>query len=287
MQKDRRAEISMISAMVIFGTIGLFRRFIPLPSSVLALVRAVIGTAFLFVFLKGRGIRLDASSIRKNALILTISGVAMAFNWILLFEAYRYTTVAVATVCYYMSPVLVLLASPLVLHEKLTPRQMLCVLAAFAGLILISGLIGNQDLGSDGMRGVLLGLGAAVLYATVVLLNRKLDGIGAYDRTITQLAVAAIALLPYVLLTENASAISLDGLSIFMILIVGVVHTGISYVLYFGSMGSLPTGKIALYSYLDPVVAILLSALFLREPFGLMELAGTVLVLGAAYLSEK
>ena len=287
MKEDKKAQISLITAMVIFGTIGLFRRYIPLPSSVLALARAVIGTIFLLAFLKVRGTSLDLPAIKKNLPILGISAVAMAFNWILLFEAYRFTTVAVATVCYYMSPVIVLLASPLVLREKLTKKQIVCVLAAFAGLVLISGVTGSGEAGTDGLRGVLLGLGAAVLYASVILLNKKLKDIGPYDRTVVQLLVAAIAILPYVLLTEDLTALPLDGLSIVMLFVVGVVHTGVSYVLYFGSLGNLPTGKVALFSYLDPVVAILLSALFLREPFGLVELAGTVLVLGAAFVSER
>lgn len=111
-----------ILAMSIFGTIGIFRRYIPLPSSVLALARGTIGTIFLlFLLLVIKRQRLSAEAISRNFKFLVISGALIGFNWILLFEAYQYTTVATATLCYYMAPVLVIMASPFFFQEKLTP----------------------------------------------------------------------------------------------------------------------------------------------------------------------
>ena len=276
---------ALVASMVIFGTIGIFRRHIGMPSSVIAMMRGVIGTVFLLVFLRLRGQRLNREAIRRNAVKLIISGVVMGFNWILLFEAYRYTSVATATLCYYMAPMIMMLLAPVLLGEQLTRKKMLCMLLAFVGMIPVSGVL-EAGFGAGELRGVLLGLGAAALYACVVLINKTIEGAGAYDRTIVQLFAAAAALLPYVLVTEDVSAMTVTGVSLGMLLVVGVVHTGFAYALYFGSAGILSAQTLAIVSYVDPVVAILLSALLLGESLTPLGAAGAVLVLGAALWSE-
>lgn len=279
------ARIKLFSSMFLFGTIGLFVRAIPLPSSMIALVRAMIGTAFLLLVLLLRHEKPDLAAIRRNIKTLAISGTAMGFNWILLFEAYRYTTVAVATLCYYFSAIFVIIASPFVLKEKLTPVKAVCSAVALAGMVLVSGVLDGAA-GTFSPVGVALGLGAAVLYATVVLLNKRLENISSFDRTISQLGVAAVVLLPYVLLTENLSGISIDPFGLLMLLTVAVLHTGVAYAMYFSSLQSLKAQTVALFSYLDPVVALLLSVFVLREPMSPAAVIGAVLVLGAMLASE-
>lgn len=285
MNEKKKALIELVAAMVIFGTIGIFRRHIDLPSSVIAMLRGFIGTAFLFVFIRLRGQRLSLADIRRNALKLIVSGVVMGFNWILLFEAYRYTSVATATLCYYMAPIIMMLVSPVLLKEKLTAKKIVCMLLALAGMIPVSGVL-EAGFHAGELRGVLLGFGAAVLYAAVVLTNKTITDIGAYDKTIVQLAAAAIALTPYVLLTENVSAIHFTGMSLAMMLLVGMLHTGFTYALYFGCTKYLSAQTLAIVSYVDPVVAILLSAVLLGESMTLLGAAGAVLVLGATLVSE-
>ena len=283
-QSRRHAKGELICSVLLFGTIGLFRRGIGLPSSVIALGRGLIGTLFLLAFAALRGRKLDTAAIGKKLLWLLLSGGLIGFNWILLFESYRYTTVATATLCYYMAPVLVILASPWLLKERLTLRRALCAMTAVLGMVLVSGIL-TQGSGGDG-RGVLLGLGAAALYASVVLVNQRLRDMDALEKTVVQLGAAALILLPYVLATESVAALSWDGRSLLLLLVLGAVHTGWAYALYFGSMGVLPAQTVALCSYLDPVTAVLLSALALREPLGLAGALGAVLVLGAALVSE-
>lgn len=280
---ETKARLSLITSMVIFGTIGIFRKYIPLSSSVLAIARGLIGTVFLLVFLSVRKMRPSAEKIKKNLLLLVVSGAFIGINWILLFESYRYTTVAVATLCYYMAPVFVLIASPFVLKETLSRKQMGCVAAALLGMILVSGVLNSEV---TGVTGILLGLGAALFYATVILLNQFIRDISAYDKTIVQLFSAAVVLIPYVLFVEGVPAVTVTPLIVFMVLLVGIVHTGIAYALYFGSMGNLPARTIALCGYIDPIVAIILSALLLHEPMSLMEVVGAVLVLCATLVSE-
>lgn len=286
MTQQRTATIKLISAMLIFGSIGLFVRYISVASALIALVRAVIGVLFLFGVILLRKKKLSMDAIRKNLLLLAVSGVAIGFNWILLFESYRFTSVAVGTLCYYMAPMIVILLSPLVLKEKLTVRKCFCVLASVFGMALISG-IGSGSLDTPGtLQGVLFGLGAAVLYASVIVMNKHITDIGAYDKTITQLFVAGIVLVPYNLWTVEWPTLSLNISGVVLLAFVGIVHTGFAYYLYFGSMEHLTGQSIAIFSYIDPVVAVLASVVLLREPFNLCNLMGSFMIIGSSVVSE-
>ncbi|MBO5838020.1 MAG: EamA family transporter [Oscillospiraceae bacterium] len=280
-----KAKLQLLGAMGIFGTIGIFVKYIPLPSATIAFVRGLLGVAFLLLIMLLTKQKPDKQAIRKNLLILCISGAAIGFNWILLFESYKHTTVATATVCYYLAPLFLLLASPL-LGEKLTAKKITCISAALVGMVFVSGVTQGPLPTAYELKGILLGVGAAILYAGVMFLNKKLSPIGAYDKTVLQLGAAAAVLLPYLLLTQTFALPALTGIQWGLLLIVGIVHTGIAYWLYFGSMKNLPAETIALFSYLDPVLAILLSAFLLGEPMTVSGVIGTVLILGSALYSE-
>lgn len=223
---------------------------------------------------------------KKNFLILIVTGILIGLNWLLLFEAYNYTTVATATLCYYMEPTIVVLLSPLVLKEKLTVKKSLCALAAIVGMVFVSGVIEGEGMSFTDLKGVLFGLGAAVLYSAVVLMNKKVPGIDAYEKTTIQLFSASIILVPYLLIFEDFTAIKLNALAIIMMIIVGLLHTGIAYAMYFGSMDGLQAQSIAIFSYLDPIFAVILSAVLLSEPMTLFGIIGAVLIIGAAMISE-
>ena len=286
MEKETNAKVSLILAMVIFGTIGIFRKYIPLPSGIVACVRGILGVAFLLVFIKIKKIKMDRESIKKHLWILLVSGGFIGLNWVLLFESYRYTSVAVATLCYYMAPIFVMMVSPFLLKEKLTVKKVLCVIVALIGMVFVSGVLDGGISDVSEMKGILFGLGAAALYATVIMMNQKLREVPTYDKTIMQLGAAAVVLIPYILFVEDLSAVVLTPLIVFMLIIVGVVHTGIAYALYFGSMNGLKAQTVALFSYIDPIVAIILSAMFLKEPMTIYSAIGAVLVLGATMISE-
>lgn len=284
------AKFKIITAMVTFGTIGVFVRYIPLPSSIIALVRGLLATFFLLAVMAAGKRRPDRTAIRRNLALLLISGALIGFNWILLFEAYNYTSVAVATLCYYLAPVFVIIASPFVLGEKLTTRKTLCVIAALGGMVLVSGVIQNYVSGGNtedlNLTGVLLGIGAGALYATIILMNKKLKDISSYDTTVMQLAAASIVLVPYCLLTVDVGALEVTPGSAVLLVVVGIVHTGIAYVLYFGSIKELPAQTVAIFSYIDPILAVLLSALLLKESMDMLSILGAILILGATFVSE-
>lgn len=281
-----RAKASLTFSMLVFGTIGIFVRYISLPSSVIAMVRGIIGTVFLLIVIFKRGPGIAWQDIRRNLFYLCLSGAFIGINWILLFESYHYTTVATATLCYYMAPVFVTIAAPIVFKERLTQKKVFCISVALAGMILVSGVWNVNITGNGELRGIFYGIGAAVFYASVILLNKKIRDISPYDKTMMQLATASIVLLPYTFLTENLSVMILTPQTLLMLAVVGILHTGISYTLYFGSMKYLEAQTIAIFSFIDPIVAILLSALFLKEPLGIAEIVGAIMVLGAAFISE-
>lgn len=286
MSKRSLAYIKLILSMLIFGSIGLFVRYIQLPSGIISLVRAIIGVGFLLIVILIKHSRLSIASIKKNLLYLLLSGTAIGFNWILLFESYRYTTVAVSTLCYYMAPIIVTLLAPFVLKERLSGKRAVCAGIALVGMILISGIFTNSAPSVSTTKGIFLGLGAAVLYATVILLNKQLRNISAIDRTVVQLLISAVVLLPYNLLTTNIASLDVSSNSLLLLAVVGIVHTGLAYYLYFGSMENLSSQSIAVASYIDPVVAVIASVALLREPFDVYSMLGAVAILGAAAVSE-
>lgn len=286
MNRTNSAKLNVILSMFIYGTIGIFVRYIPLSSAAISMFRGMIGAPFLIILLLFKKSKISWRSIRENLGRLIFLGTALGVNWILLFEAYRYTTVATATLCYYLAPIFVVVASPLVFKEKMTLKKAACVLVALMGMVFISGVMQNGIPPIAEIRGIALGIGAAVLYASIVINNKKLHDISAYDRTIAQLAISALVLLPYNMLAGNLENLSFVPTTIVLLLVLGIVHTGISYYLYFGAMDKLSSQSLAILSYIDPAVAILLSAFVLREPMGGLDIIGAVLILGAAVVSE-
>ncbi|MBO7422483.1 MAG: EamA family transporter [Oscillospiraceae bacterium] len=283
---DRKSLLMYVSSMLIFGSIGVFRRFIPLSSEFLAFARGLIGGLFLiaFVKLKNGKVRFHLSS--RQLLWLIISGAIIGVNWIMLFEAYTFTTIATTTLCYYIAPIIVLIISPILFREKLTTRKIVCAVIAIIGMVLVSGVTNGSDVQDSNMRGVFLALGAAVLYAIVIIINKKLVGIDAYEKTILQLFSAGLVMVPYLLLSSGFGGGEWNTLTVVLLLVVGIVHTGISYALYFGSTDGLKAQTIAIFSYIDPVSAMFFSALFLHEITTITGVIGAIMILGSAIVSE-
>lgn len=274
--------LSLIFSMFIFGTIGIFVRFIPFSSGFIATFRGYTGFLFIALFMLITKQKPDFSAIKKNFIILLVSGAFIGFNWILLFEAYNYTTIANATLCYYFQPVFVLLLSPFLLKEKFTLKKLLCVILSLCGMVFISMPIDKSFFSSTQAKGIFLGLCAALLYALELILNKKLKNIGPFETTALQLVFAAISVTPYTLLNKGNSDIKITLTSIVLLLCLGIIHTGFAYTLYFGSIKKVAASTASIFGYIDPCIAIILSSLIFKEPFTLYSLSGTVLILGSA-----
>jgi len=281
----KRARMMLITSMVIFGTIGLLKKGIPVTSGELALYRALLAAVVLGGVLAVTRQHIPWRSIRKQLPLLLLSGAAMGINWILLFEAFNYTSVSVATLSYYFAPVIVTAVSPILFREKLTTRQIVCFVVSTLGLVLITGVSGMGE-GTSDLTGILFGLGAAAFYATVILLNKFIKGVEGLHRTLLQFIAAIVTIAPYVALTSGVNLGGMDVTGWVCLLVVGLVHTGLAYVLYFPSLKELPGQKAAILSYIDPLVAVLVSVLILREPMGLWQWVGGAMILGATLWNE-
>lgn len=273
-------KIKYIAAMLVFGSVGLPVRWLPLPSGWIAFIRGLIGTLFLLALRRPEG-----EALKRNWMILLLSGAAIGLNWIFLFEAYRHTTLAVATLFYYLAPVLVLMVSPFLLKERLTLIKCGTIAAALVGMTLVSGVLPSGKI--SGAQGMIMAGIAACLYAAVMLANRLISAIDPLDRTIYQLGAAALTVLPYAILREGFSFSWFGWKEILLLLLLGVVYTGIAYRMYFEGLGRLSAHSAAILAYIDPVTALILSAAVLGEYMGLWRFLGAALILGALIFGER
>ena len=272
--------------MAIFGTLGIFTRNIAVSSGELALYRAILAAVLIALYLLFTKQKIDFKGIKKELLLLLFSGMAMGINWILLFEAYKYTTVSVATLSYYFAPVIVTVVCPILFKEKMTKKQVICFVMSTMGLVLIIGIRKGNVSGTD-LLGILCGLGAAVFYATVILLNKFIKNVMGIHRTLLQFFAAILILIPYVLCTSGVTLNTLNLKGWISLLVVGLIHTGITYCLYFSALKELKGQEAAILSYIDPLVAVLVSVTILGEGITVSQMLGGALILGFTLWNEK
>lgn len=280
----RNARLMLITSMIIFGTLSIFVRNIPVSSGELALYRAVLAALLIAIYLILTKQRIPFAKIKKKVPFLFLSGIGIGINWILLFEAYKYTTVSVATLSYYFAPVIVTIACPIIFKEKLGGKQIICFVMSTLGIVLITG-IGEIGDGNH-FIGILFGLGAAVFYAMVVLVNKFIKDVEGIHRTFLQFIAAIIVLIPYVMITSGVTLDTLDGSGWGNLLIVGCIHTGVTYCMYFSALKELPGQKAAILSYIDPLVAVFVSVIVFGEAMTLAQVIGGILILGFTLWNE-
>ncbi len=278
------SKLKLSFSMFVFGTIGIFVKYISFPSSVICMFRGFIGAFFLLLIFLIKKQKISFGVIKKNALLLLISGASLGFNWVLLFESYKYTSVATATLCYYMAPIIVIAFSPFLFKERITTKKAFCVVMSLAGMVLVTDIF-SQSLLSSQITGVALGLSSALIYALLIVCNKKLVSISVYERTIIQLFVCGTVMLVYSFFTKDISGIIPTVRSILLMAFVCIFHTGLTYLLFFGSMEKLSAQTIAVISYIDPAVAVVVSALVLKENITIGGIIGAVLIIGSAVLS--
>ena len=279
-----KARFEIVFSMAAFGTIAVFVRNIGLPSGEVALYRAVIAALALFLWQLCTRQTVRWQDVKKELPLLFVSGAAMSVNWILLFEAYKYTTVAMATLSYYFAPVIVTVASTVLFREGLTAKQISCFVMSTLGLVMVIGVSGGG--GSHDMLGILLGLGAAVFYAAVVLINKGIRRVSGLNRTFMQFLAAILVMTPYISMTGGSHLAGLDMTGAVNLMVVGVFHTGICYCMYFSSLRYLKGQEASILSYIDPVVAVILSVAVLHEPVSPLQAAGGFMILGFTVLNE-
>lgn len=277
-------KLKYISAVIIYGTIGYILHFVNLPSEIVVLCRGVIGSLFIYLYLRVTKRNIDLVAIINNIKYLIISGVALGLNWVFLFASYRVGTVAVGSLCNYMAPIILIALSPVLFKEKITFKKLLCVIGAFIGIIFVSGILETNS--NVNGYGVLLGLLAAAAFVLIIIFNRKLKNISAYDKVVVQLAISALTVLPYAIINNIGNTIVLDLKSVVLVIMLGVIHTGVAYCFYFGSINDIPVQAVAILGYIEPVLSVLSSALLLNEPISFIGIIGAILILLSACFSE-
>ena len=280
------AKIMLSVSMAVFGTIGFFSRNIAVSSGELALYRAILASVLILVYLTATKQKIPFTKMKKELPLLLISGMAMGINWIRLFQAYRYTTISVATLSYYFAPVIVTVVCPFLFHEKLTAKQILCFVMSTIGLVMIIGIGSLGQSGTD-LLGIFYGLGAAAFYAAVILLNKFIRQVKDIHRTLLQFLAAVLILIPYVACTGGSTLGVLDIKGWICLLIVGLFHTGITYCMYFSALKDLSGQETAILSYIDPLVAVLVSVFILGEAMTVSQALGGLLILGFTLWNEK
>jgi len=284
--KAVKYKIQFVLSMIIFGTMGLIVRYIDLSSSETALLSSSIGCLFLIVVLFMRKRTITWKLVKANGCILFFSGIALGGNWMFLYQAYDHTTLTNATLGYYFAPIFVMILSPFILKEQLPVKKIICIGIAIIGMLMIVGN-GVSASGTEDLLGIFFGLLAAACYAALMLLNKFIRLMGRLEITIIQLGITASLLLPYVFLTEGFGVFEVSKSSVPFIIILGIVNTGIGFWLFFSGMDKLKGQSIAMLSYVDPFVAILISAVILREHMTIVQILGGALLLGSTFISEN
>lgn len=278
-----REKLSFILSMIIFGAVGVFAKYIQLPSSEIALWMSLIGSSFLLlIFLCKKG-KFTGKTIWQNKWPLMLSSIALCGNWIFLFQAYKETTIANAALSYYFAPVLVIFLSPFILKERLPFRKIIYVCLALVGLFFI---VQNQSAGEGEYAGILYGLIAACFYTLLTFTNKYIHGIKEPENTIIQLTLTALLLIPYIYGTNGFKVLQIDMTSLFLLIILGILHAGIGFYLFFLGMRKLRGQSIAILSYIDPLASLVISTMIIGEKMTIPQIIGAILLLGSTFMSE-
>lgn len=276
--------LMFVAAMLIFGSNGVFASMLEMSGAQLVLLRTLIGGAVLLIIILISRSRTPKEVLLREKWRLLFAGVCLGANWALLFEAYNLMNVSLATLTYYTAPVLVLVLAPLVLKERQNGLAYLGMAVVIVGMLLVVGM----DFGEGGVSatGLIVGLGSAVFYAMLMLVNKQITGVSGLNLTFIEIVIAAVILLPYVFATSGGVPLPTDARGIFALLFLCTVNTGFACWLYFSSMNRLPAKAVALMGYFDPVSALIFSAVFLDERLSGVQLAGAVLVLAGALVGQ-
>jgi len=274
-------SVKYLLAVTIYGTIGLFIHYVNASSEFIVFCRGTIGSLFIATVMLIKRQRIDFKAISSNLSLLAMSGVCLGLNWVFLFSGYK-RALALTSLCNYTAPIFVVIISTLFLKEKINFKQIICIITSFVGVVLISGIFDSR--GVD-LYCILCGMLAAACFVGLVLLNRRFKNIKDLDKTIIQLAFSAITVLPYMVINSSIPT-SLDITSIIILILLGIVHTGIAYILYFSSIDTLPVEEVAVLGYIEPALSVIIGILILKETSSIFSIIGAIVIIVSAILIE-
>ncbi|MBX4940096.1 drug/metabolite transporter (DMT)-like permease [Rhizobium binae] len=275
----RRGTVEMTAAMLISGTIGWFVVMSGQPVSGVVFWRCLFGALTLLVICGALGLLRPGIITLRAFTIAVFGGIAIVVNWLLLFASYSHATISIATTVYNTQPFMLLVLGALFLGEKITATKLFWLTLAFAGMMAI--VEGKPQAGgaSDGYGlGILMALGAAFFYALAALAAKWLKGTPPHLIALIQVATGMLMLAPMTDFSQSPQ----DAGSWAILVSIGVVHTGLMYVLLYGAIQRLPTHLTGALSFLYPIAAILVDGLAFGHALQPMQIAGAAIILLAA-----
>ena len=279
----KQAFIKYLLALLLFGTNGIVASRISLSSYEIVYLRTFIGSLFLIAMFLLSGHKITFYHHKKDFIFLILSGMAMGGSWMFLYEAYTQIGVSIASLAYYCGPIIVMILSPLLFKEKLTSGKILGFICVLAGLFLVNGRVLKS---TDSPWGFICGIASALMYALMVIFNKKASSVKGLENSTVQLTVSFLTVALFVGMKQGF-LIQIPSGSLLPIIFLGLVNTGIGCYLYFSSLSRIPVQTISVCGYLEPLSAVCFSAIFLKEQLSLLQFIGAILILGGQFLSKK
>ncbi len=278
----KKSYLKYILSLLLFGSNGIVASYIILDSYDIVFLRTLIGGCFLaLVFTLTKG-RLTFYKNKKDFMYLVGSGIAMGISWMLLFEGYKQNGVSITTLIYYCGPALVMISSPYIFKEKMTSIKILAFVLVMIGMVLVNTQALQQG---ELTKGIIFAIGSAITYALMIILNKKAIHIKGIENSMLQVLIGLVVVGSFVL-SDHQLPINAIKENIMPMLFLGIVNTGIGCYLYFSAIPELPVGSVAILGYLDPVSAVIFSALVLHEHLSILQIIGAFLIIGGAMAGE-
>ncbi len=278
----KKAYFKYISALLLFGSNGVVVSHIALISYQIVFLRTVIGSLLLLaIFLLSKG-KFTFWQHKRQFAFLVISGVAMGSSGLFLYEAFNLIGVGIASLAYYCGPVIVMALSPVLFQERLTYPKVIGFLVVLFGILLVNGQAFQEG---KTAWGLFCGGMSAVMYAVMVIFNKKSKDITGMENSTLQLIISFLPVVVFCV-AKQSIFIQIPSGAWIWILILGVLNTGIGCYLYFSSIGKLPVQTVSICGYLEPLTAVVSSAIFLHEKMNTLQVCGAIMIIGGAVIGE-
>ncbi|MDU9389255.1 DMT family transporter [Pseudomonas sp. zfem002] len=275
----RRGSLEMIGAMLISGTIGWFVLVSGQPVLDVVFWRCLFGAATLLLICAAMGFLRPGLLTRTTFLLAVLSGVAIVGNWVLLFASYSRASIAIGTAVYNVQPFMLVGLAALFLGEKITVPKLFWLAVSFAGMLAIVNAHGSQGESGDAyLLGIALALGAAFLYAVAALIIKRLSGTPPHLIALIQVCTGVLLLAPF----ANLGGLPTTQAELGSLVTLGIVHTGLMYVLLYGAIQKLPTALTGALSFIYPIAAIAVDWVAFGHRLEALQWLGVVAILLAA-----
>ncbi|MEU7015407.1 DMT family transporter [Streptomyces sp. NPDC046385] len=275
MRNETRGTLELTLAMALSGTLGVFVVESGASPFTVVFFRCVFGAVALGAYSLARGFFTGHGLTPRKLGLAALGGAFIVFNWVLLFEAYEATSISFATVVYHTQPFFLVLLGAVVLRERISAAKVGWLGVAFAGLVLVSGVRPGD---TASLKGLGFALAAAVLYALSTVVTKRISGVRPHLIALVQVTVGIPLLLPFADLGEAAGL----GAGWAWLVGLGLLHTGVMYVLMYAAYAKLPTARIAVLAFTYPAVAMLVDWLVYGHHIGVVQALGVPLIVLAS-----